>query len=279
MLNKLLLPKPKNESYLPVASTESVENFKNRATHTSVKEKKKSNKAISPFQTVELLLRLQSRKGGSVIDGTMAGDKGFDPLGVSNSKGKLFRMREIELKHCRIAMLAAVGWPFSELFHQPLRELVDQVNLPQMGLTLADIAALDSQMGQGGRAPSILNGALLQGPNAAFLGIFAVAFAAFEYFAFTKRYNSPNKKEPGDFGFDPLNLYEYWGQSPAAKFAMREKEISNGRMAMVAIVSFVVFEAVFGRPIVDLTPFFFHPFWETIASVKYQGIRALGYVE
>lgn len=43
----------------------------------------------------------------------MAGDVGFDPLGLSSISGlagaDLYWMREAELKHCRIAMLAVVG--------------------------------------------------------------------------------------------------------------------------------------------------------------------------
>ena len=48
----------------------------------------------------------------------MAGDEGFDPLGLStiNDLGvDLYWMREAELKHCRIAMLAVVGALFQEL--------------------------------------------------------------------------------------------------------------------------------------------------------------------
>jgi Chlorophyll A-B binding protein len=51
------------------------------------------------------------------------GDYGFDPLGIANTKPKLKRMREIELKHARIAMLATVGWPISELFHSQVTPL------------------------------------------------------------------------------------------------------------------------------------------------------------
>lgn len=42
----------------------------------------------------------------------MAGDEGFDPLGLSNINDigiDLYWMREAELKHSRVAMLAVVG--------------------------------------------------------------------------------------------------------------------------------------------------------------------------
>merc|ERR550514_314881 len=50
-----------------------------------------------------------------VGDGTLAGDMNFDPLGISNSPESLAWYREAEIKHARLAMLAAVGWPLSEL--------------------------------------------------------------------------------------------------------------------------------------------------------------------
>ena len=46
------------------------------------------------------------------LDGSMAGDEGFDPLGLSNINEvgiDLYWLREAELKHCRVAMLAVVG--------------------------------------------------------------------------------------------------------------------------------------------------------------------------
>jgi hypothetical protein len=48
------------------------------------------------------------------LDGTHAGDYGFDPLGLSE-KLDLYTMQEAELRHSRLAMLAVVGWPMSEL--------------------------------------------------------------------------------------------------------------------------------------------------------------------
>ena len=47
------------------------------------------------------------------LDGTLPGDEGFDPLGLSNIDETmgldLYWMREAELKHCRVGMLATVG--------------------------------------------------------------------------------------------------------------------------------------------------------------------------
>lgn len=53
------------------------------------------------------------------LDGSLAGDEGFDPLGLSDLDDALgldlYWMREAELKHCRVAMLATVGFVGQEL--------------------------------------------------------------------------------------------------------------------------------------------------------------------
>merc|ERR1711935_518407 len=43
----------------------------------------------------------------------------FDPLGFCNeaSEGKIKFYREVEVKHARMAMLAAIGFPIAEQFH------------------------------------------------------------------------------------------------------------------------------------------------------------------
>ena len=64
-----------------------------------------------------------------VGDGTMVGDKGFDPLGFADSKEKLFIYREAELKHGRLAMLAALGWPVSEALDKPLAGMLGMKSL------------------------------------------------------------------------------------------------------------------------------------------------------
>merc|ERR1711966_25255 len=53
----------------------------------------------------------------SHLDGTYAGDEGFDPLGFSNADNIKF-YREAEMKHGRLAMLAAAGWPLSEIWQK-----------------------------------------------------------------------------------------------------------------------------------------------------------------
>merc|ERR1740127_300849 len=79
-----------------------------------------------------------------VGDQTLAGDFGFDPLLLADTPKKLAWFREAEIRHARLAMLAAVGWPLSELFDGPL----------------AKTLGVQSALLPDGRAPSILNGGL-----------------------------------------------------------------------------------------------------------------------
>lgn len=52
------------------------------------------------------------------LDGSMAGDVGFDPFGISYYID-LKWLREAELKHGRICMLATIGILVQEVVHLP----------------------------------------------------------------------------------------------------------------------------------------------------------------
>merc|ERR1719223_913353 len=56
-----------------------------------------------------------------ILDGSMPGDVGFDPFGFAGGdKASLENMREAEIKHGRLAMLAVVGWPLAELWDKKI---------------------------------------------------------------------------------------------------------------------------------------------------------------
>merc|ERR1712222_273476 len=80
----------------------------------------------------------------AALTGELAGDVGFDPLGFAKSEEDLMNYREAEIKHARLAMLAAAGWPLSEVFDKKIAA----------GLEMAPL--LDSA----DRVPSLLNGGL-----------------------------------------------------------------------------------------------------------------------
>lgn len=185
-------------------------------------------------------------KRPSKLDGTHAGDVGFDPLGLSETND-LYVMMESELRHARLAMLAVIGWPLSEL------------NAPNFMLH-----------GPNHLAPSVLNG--FDPLN--FIG-FAAAFGALGYFEFQTAFRRVDDKRlgkihtedmanvwkygvPGDYDFDPLNLYSILGDTADGRKALREAEVAHGRAAMLGITYFAAWEALTGHPIVE-NSVFFHP--------------------
>merc|ERR1740127_404417 len=149
----------------------------------------------------------------------IAGPLGFfDPLGFCTgdaSEGKVRFLREAELKHGRVAMLASIGFLVAEGFH------------PLFG---GDIDV-----------PSYV--AFQQTPLQAFWPAVLLVLAIPEVFSvFT--FQSPNEEKwairadhtPGDLNFDPLGLKP----TNAAELAeMQTKELNNGRLAMIAMAGMV----------------------------------------
>lgn len=163
------------------------------------------------------------------------GDSGFDPLNVAKDLETLMTMRSAEIKHARLAMLAAAGWPLSEIF-QPASGLPNMLS--------------DEKL-----APSVLNGGidpLIQ----AFLLLSGGVAAAIDVL-------QPPGRPSGDYGFDPLNVKDFSppvvsGMIPAGRNWMAEAEMKNGRLAMIAITAYVFQEFATKVPVVDETPFLFH---------------------
>lgn len=179
------------------------------------------------------------------LDGTHAGDFGFDPLGLSEEMD-LYTMQEAEIRHARLAMLAVVGWPMAELFG------------PKWLLQ------------EGGCAPSVLNG-FSPVSFLATVAIFAgVGFLEYKT-SLRSTYDTPSGKQhredmaeiwdlgvAGDYNFDPAGLYSSIGDSAIARKGLREVEISHGRSAMLGITGFAAWEALTGHAIVE-NSMFFHP--------------------
>jgi light-harvesting complex II chlorophyll a/b binding protein 4 len=218
------------------------------------------------------------------LNGEFAGDVGFDPLCLvalakptkasggyvggavpktatqrqeamlamnpQDRRKNVMWMREAEIKHARLAMLAAAGWPMAEIIN---------------GGWLKQVA------GTGGRAPALLNGGLGDMPTMPFLVLAAVGMAYLE----TKTLDNVEGLTktgyvPGDLGFDPLGYST--GTGLAAELPkgppypnlgdmrkLQTSEIKHGRAAMVAITGFVAQEALWRTPVVDLpiSGFFF----------------------
>merc|ERR1711964_608184 len=150
----------------------------------------------------------------------------FDPIGFSTTVtgGKLLFYREVELKHGRIAMLAALGLLVGEQFH------------PLFG---GDIDV-----------PAYI--AFQQTPLENFWPAVVTAIAIPEIFSvFT--FQNPSTGEtwamkedhvPGDLGFDPLGLKP---KDPQEFKAMQTKELNNGRLAMIATAGMIAQEIATGH--------------------------------
>ena len=178
-----------------------------------------------------------------MLDGTLPGDRGFDPFNFAYDVNALQWYRTAEVKHARLAMLAAVGWPISELLD---RKLAFLFNLKPL-LVYQD------------RVPSVLNGGLDRTPGAYWAAVLGVAFAieSLGFLKESKAANAGTQYTPGDLGFDPLGLAK--GKSMEERKYKAEAELFNGRLAMLAITGFAIQEWWTQNSVINETPIFFKP--------------------
>jgi hypothetical protein len=153
----------------------------------------------------------------------------FDPLGFTNDAElrKVKRFREAEVMHGRVAMMATVGYLIGE-------------NTPTIAF--------------GFDHPIIANDQLASIPGTVLFPFFLFINIS-EAFRASKGWVEPGLGDlftlresyyPGDLGFDPLGLKP----TSASEFAsMQSKELSNGRLAMLAVAGMCVQELVNGKPI------------------------------
>ena len=178
-----------------------------------------------------------------MLDGSLPGDRGFDPFNFAYDADALQWYRNAEVKHARLAMLAAVGWPISELLD---RKLAFLFNLKPL-LVYQD------------RVPSVLNGGLDRTPGAYWAAALGVAFAieSLGFLKESKAASAGTSYTPGDLGFDPLGLAK--GKSMDERKYKSEAELFNGRLAMLAITGFAIQEWWTQNSVINETPIFFKP--------------------
>ena len=190
-------------------------------------------------------------KRPEALTGALAGDVGFDPLGFAKTEADLMNYREAEIKHGRLAMLAAAGWPISELLDKKIAAALNMSPL------------LDAN----DRVPSVLNGGL--GKVSPIYWVLCLgAAAAVDFYGINKSKSNDPSYFPGNLGFDPLGVYP---KDDSGKEWMQLAEIKNGRLAMIAIFGFAIQEAVSSSGVIDETPFFFFPLMDTLKMYTNSG--------
>jgi len=153
------------------------------------------------------------------LDGTLVGDVGFDPLGFSNWLD-LRWAREAEIKHGRVAMLAATGMIVQDVY-----------KFPGVQKTFGDAAMMklhNLAVDQGAMQQLLLWIGLLE----ILTGIPAIIQTL-----------KGSERQPGDFGFDPLGC----GANPDTLARRQLTELKNGRLAMIAVGGMVHHYLLVGR--------------------------------
>jgi hypothetical protein len=174
----------------------------------------------------------------------------------------LYDYREAEIKHARLAMLAAAGWPLAELWDTGLAKT----------LGLRPIIEDNSSL-----SPSVLNGGMGMVSPVYWVAVLALAAgveAISEYKksqakAADSNWMHTGSYVPGNLGFDPLGLYTVFGKNESGKMLMETAEIKNGRLAMLAITVYALEEAILKTPVVQNSAFLFEPFWKTVENLMF----------
>lgn len=152
------------------------------------------------------------------------GDVGFDPLRFSDF-GSMDFLREAELKHGRICMLAWTGFVAVDLGARIYP-------LPAAYEGLTSVTAHDALVQYGAMGQLFLWLGLAE-------TISTVAVIQMMY--------EDSGREPGDFGLDPLGFLD--GKSEEEVNRMKLRELKNGRLAMIA------FSAVITQSVLTQGPF------------------------
>lgn len=145
----------------------------------------------------------------SKLDGSMAGDVGFDPLYLSDYIN-LEYAAAAEVKHGRICMLASLGMLVQELVHLPAASFGEANPLKAIYTT----------------------------PVEGWVQIITF-ICIVELASFKATYDTG-----ADLGFDPMGMGK-----PGKLDELKLKEVKNGRLAMLATMGFIMQTIVTGKPI------------------------------
>jgi len=161
------------------------------------------------------------------LPGNIAPAGNFDPANLlaDRTKGEVYRYREAEITHGRVGMLAAAGFLVQEGFHPLFNGIngpaIDQI--PQLPVPLWFAMTLGIGIAETTR--------IQKGWANPYEGMENVQGLKDSYY-------------PGDLGFDPLGLKP---EDPAEFRLMQERELSHGRLGMLAAAGFMAQEAATGK--------------------------------
>jgi hypothetical protein len=160
------------------------------------------------------------------LPGSIAPIENFDPMNMLEGKtqAEVMTLREAELTHGRVGMLAAMGFLVQEwshpLFNADGGPAIQQMPKLPAGIWLAMIFGVGIAEGfriNKGWSDPTLDGHFFQKLKADYT--------------------------PGDLGFDPLGLKP---TDPEELRIMQTKELQNGRLAMIAAAGFLAQETATG---------------------------------
>jgi len=190
--------------------------------------------AITSLASTSMVMNTPPTTGGRAFAATLpgAGPFGFfDPLGCTDetSEEEIMLYREAEITHGRVSMMAALGFLVQENFH-PIFSFPEMDDLPVIR-QLDEVLTFET----GQLAASVL-----------LMGIFFSEFARARTGWVDPDIEIRTLREgytPGDIGFDPLGLKP---TDEAEFLKMQNKELNNGRLAMIAVAGMTAQELVTG---------------------------------
>ena len=155
------------------------------------------------------------------LDGSMPGDMGFDPMGLSDIQTDLRYARWAELKHGRVCMLAVLGMVWQE----------DGPHLPGAAYATTDPFAAVSSVGFGSNMQTLL------------------AIGCLELANWEETFNGESR--PGTLpGWEPKS----WGNlSEKEQARLYESEIVHCRLAMIAFIGATHQTFLLGKPLLDFS--------------------------
>ena len=170
------------------------------------------------------------------IPGALAPVGIFDPLGfgAKADEATLKRYREAELTHGRVAMLATVGFLVGEKV--------------EGSSFLFDASIKGPAITHLAQVPPLFWAFLIMGIGAAEQTRAEIGWVDPADVPVDRPGLLRDDYVPGDLGFDPLGLKP---SDPAAFETMQNKELQNGRLAMLAAAGFMAQELADGKGILE----------------------------